>query len=99
MNWVQRKIYLYNVTFGLYMLDWWERYLFNSLVLILMWFILYNGSRYFSELCKRGLLEFALSYAFNSLNTEQSDFKQILWGFELRLCVKYAQKKHLKSLS
>ncbi|CAF1864988.1 hypothetical protein Bca4012_033605 [Brassica carinata] len=53
MNWVQRKIYLYNVTFGLYMLDWWERYLFNSLVVILMWFILYNGSRYFSELCKR----------------------------------------------
>jgi len=47
----------------------------------------------------RGLLEFALSCAFNSLNTEQSDFKQILWGFELRLCVKYAQKKHLKSLS
>ncbi|KAJ0617766.1 putative small subunit of serine palmitoyltransferase [Helianthus annuus] len=30
MNWVQRKIYLYNVTFGLYMLDAWERYLFNS---------------------------------------------------------------------
>ncbi|XP_033146442.1 uncharacterized protein LOC103865088 isoform X1 [Brassica rapa] len=55
MNWVQRKIYLYNVTFGLYMLDWWERYLFNSLVVILMWFILYNGSRYFLELCKRHL--------------------------------------------
>ncbi|XP_020882829.1 uncharacterized protein LOC110228889 [Arabidopsis lyrata subsp. lyrata] len=55
MNWVQRKTYLYNVTFGLYMLDWWERYLFNSLVIILMWFILYNGSRYFSELCKRHL--------------------------------------------
>ncbi|KAF2567234.1 hypothetical protein F2Q68_00027754, partial [Brassica cretica] len=31
MNWVQRKIYLYNVTFGLYMLDWWERYLFKLL--------------------------------------------------------------------
>ncbi|OAP12314.1 hypothetical protein AXX17_AT1G06130 [Arabidopsis thaliana] len=31
MNWVQRKIYLYNVTFGLYMLDWWERYLFSIL--------------------------------------------------------------------
>ncbi|KAJ0089635.1 hypothetical protein Patl1_14280 [Pistacia atlantica] len=30
MNWVQRKIYLYNVTFGLYMLDWWERYLFRN---------------------------------------------------------------------
>lgn len=31
MNWIQRKIYLYNVTFGLYMLDWWERYLFSIL--------------------------------------------------------------------
>ncbi|KAL3604538.1 hypothetical protein D5086_005397 [Populus alba] len=31
MNWVQRKIYLYNVTFGLFMLDWWERCLFNRI--------------------------------------------------------------------
>ncbi|KAL1202099.1 hypothetical protein V5N11_015039 [Cardamine amara subsp. amara] len=53
MNWVQRKIYLYNVTFGLYMLDWWERYLFNALVIVLMWFVMYNGTRYFSELFKR----------------------------------------------
>ncbi|KAL6195431.1 hypothetical protein ACLB2K_031050 [Fragaria x ananassa] len=55
MNWVQRKIYLYNVTFGLYMLDWWERYLFNTLVLVLMWFIFYNSSRYLTEFCKRHL--------------------------------------------
>ncbi|KAJ0776306.1 putative small subunit of serine palmitoyltransferase [Helianthus annuus] len=53
MNWVQRKIYLYNVTFGLYMLDAWERYLFNALVLVLMWFIFYNGYRNLNELCKR----------------------------------------------
>ncbi|KAJ4701900.1 Protein of unknown function (DUF3317) [Melia azedarach] len=46
MNWIQRKIYLYNVTFGLFMLDWWERYLFNILVIVLMWFIFYNGSRH-----------------------------------------------------
>ncbi|CAF1856112.1 BnaC04g28690D [Brassica napus] len=31
MNWVKRKIYLYNITFGLYMLDWWEQYLFHEL--------------------------------------------------------------------
>nr|GEU92390.1 zinc finger, CCHC-type [Tanacetum cinerariifolium] len=55
MNWIQRKIYLYNVTFGLYMLDWWERYLFNTLVLVLMWFIIYNGYRNTSEFCKRYL--------------------------------------------
>ncbi|XP_015574329.1 uncharacterized protein LOC8280959 isoform X2 [Ricinus communis] len=53
MNWIQRKIYLYNVTFGLYMLDWWERCLFNTLVVVLMWFIFYNGSRYVTEVSKR----------------------------------------------
>ncbi|XP_028944044.1 uncharacterized protein LOC126589416 isoform X1 [Malus sylvestris] len=53
MNWVQRKIYLYNVTFGLYMLDWWERYLFNTLVVVLLWFLCYNGSRYLMEFGKR----------------------------------------------
>ncbi|KAF3787834.1 hypothetical protein EJ110_NYTH09531 [Nymphaea thermarum] len=31
ITYVQRKIYLYNVTVGLYMLDWWERYLFSIL--------------------------------------------------------------------
>ncbi|XP_011099579.1 uncharacterized protein LOC105177962 [Sesamum indicum] len=56
MNWVQRKIYLYNVTFGLYMLDWWERFLFNTLVVVLMWFVCYNGFRYASEFSRR-LLE------------------------------------------
>jgi hypothetical protein len=34
--WVKRKIFLYNVTTGLYMLDWWERYLFSILFLILL---------------------------------------------------------------
>ncbi|KAG6785502.1 hypothetical protein POTOM_011235 [Populus tomentosa] len=64
MNWVQRKIYLYNVTFGLFMLDWWERCLFkfefaspstlaDILVIVLMWFIFYNGSRYVTDFCKR----------------------------------------------
>jgi hypothetical protein len=31
MNWVSKKIHLYNVTMGLYMLDWWERCLFSIL--------------------------------------------------------------------
>ncbi|KAK8369657.1 hypothetical protein V6Z12_A01G125800 [Gossypium hirsutum] len=52
MNWVQRKIFLYNVTFGLYMLDWWERCLFNMLVIVLMWFIFYNSSRYVTVFLK-----------------------------------------------
>ncbi|XP_059279094.1 uncharacterized protein LOC132033212 [Lycium ferocissimum] len=55
MNWVQRKIYLYNVTFGLYMLDWWERCLFNILVLVLLWFMAYNTFRYASDLFNRQL--------------------------------------------
>nr|XP_025885024.1 uncharacterized protein LOC104645968 isoform X2 [Solanum lycopersicum] len=58
MNWVQRKIYLYNVTFGLYMLDWWERCLFNILVLVLLWFMCYNGFRFASELFNSELIEF-----------------------------------------
>ncbi|KAK3007829.1 hypothetical protein RJ639_014519, partial [Escallonia herrerae] len=65
MNWVQRKIYLYNVTFGLYMLDWWERCLFSillfrsnillimhTLVIMLMWFVCLNGYRYAADFCK-----------------------------------------------
>ncbi|XP_062183574.1 uncharacterized protein LOC133887641 [Phragmites australis] len=40
MNWIGRKIHLYNVTIGLYMLDWWERYLFNILMICLFWYIL-----------------------------------------------------------
>ncbi|KAM0822136.1 hypothetical protein ACQ4PT_071699 [Festuca glaucescens] len=46
MNWVSKKIHLYNVTMGLYMLDWWERCLFNIMVLILLCFIFLNGSRF-----------------------------------------------------
>ncbi|KAJ6941470.1 hypothetical protein NC651_007293 [Populus alba x Populus x berolinensis] len=62
MNWVQRKIYLYNVTFGLFMLDWWERYLFNILVIVLMWFIFYNGSRYVTDFCK-SVVDFRIEIA------------------------------------
>nr|CAD1820865.1 unnamed protein product [Ananas comosus var. bracteatus] len=72
MNWISRKIHLYNVTMGLYMLDWWsatssvsflialpapsvyfalriaaERV--DILILVLLWFIFYNGSRSASE--------------------------------------------------
>ncbi|KAG6542480.1 hypothetical protein Mapa_016170 [Marchantia paleacea] len=43
-HWVDSKIYVYNVTFGLYMLDWWERCLFNLLVLLLLWFVAYSSS-------------------------------------------------------
>uniref|UniRef100_K3ZZF5 Uncharacterized protein n=3 Tax=Setaria TaxID=4554 RepID=K3ZZF5_SETIT len=49
MSWVGKKIHLYNVTMGLYMLDWWERCLFNILVLILLWFICFNGSRFATD--------------------------------------------------
>ncbi|GAY40201.1 hypothetical protein CUMW_050200 [Citrus unshiu] len=69
MNWIQRKIHLYNVTFGLYMLDWWERYLFNILVVVLMWFIFYNGSKYVTDFFQRtgGLTTVLCNcYAFNS---------------------------------
>ncbi|XP_020263791.1 uncharacterized protein LOC109839689 [Asparagus officinalis] len=45
MNYISRKIHLYNVTMGLYMLDWWERCLFNMLIMVLLWFVCYNGSK------------------------------------------------------
>ncbi|CAL0329769.1 unnamed protein product [Lupinus luteus] len=49
MNWIQRKIYLYNVTFGLYMLDWWERFIFNTVVIILIWFIIRHVTEFFKR--------------------------------------------------
>uniref|UniRef100_A0A0E0LK15 Uncharacterized protein n=1 Tax=Oryza punctata TaxID=4537 RepID=A0A0E0LK15_ORYPU len=68
MNWMNRKIHLYNVTMGLYMLDWWERCLFSILlyllpcspltgadmmVLILLWFVCFNGSHFASDVFDR----------------------------------------------
>ncbi|KAK9697345.1 hypothetical protein RND81_08G031400 [Saponaria officinalis] len=40
MNWLERKIFLYNVTIGLYMLDWWERYLVNTLLIIILCYLI-----------------------------------------------------------
>lgn len=37
LAWVDRKFFLYNVTTGLYMLDWWERYLFSILNILAAW--------------------------------------------------------------
>ncbi|KAF2922608.1 hypothetical protein DAI22_07g126700 [Oryza sativa Japonica Group] len=45
MSWMGRKLFLYNVTVGLYVMDWWERYLFNSIVLTLLSFIFYGATR------------------------------------------------------
>ncbi|CAN6165990.1 unnamed protein product [Urochloa humidicola] len=45
MSWISRKLFLYNVTFGLYVMDWWERYLFNIIVLILLWLFCYNTTK------------------------------------------------------
>ncbi|PIN01852.1 hypothetical protein CDL12_25633 [Handroanthus impetiginosus] len=38
MNWIQRKIFLYEVTVGLYGLDWWERFLFRGQVRTCIYF-------------------------------------------------------------
>ncbi|KAH9322521.1 hypothetical protein KI387_017160, partial [Taxus chinensis] len=46
---MQKKIFLYNVTFGLYMLDWWERYLFNTIMILLLCVVCYNGLRFTVE--------------------------------------------------
>ncbi|GLJ07570.1 hypothetical protein SUGI_0069870 [Cryptomeria japonica] len=52
-TWIQRKIYLYNVTFGLYMLEWWERYIFNTIIIVFLCVVCYNGSRFTVERMKR----------------------------------------------
>ncbi|ONM21071.1 hypothetical protein ZEAMMB73_Zm00001d005425 [Zea mays] len=44
-SWIGRKLFLYNVTVGLYAMDPWERYLFNSIVLVLLWFICYTTTK------------------------------------------------------
>ncbi|URD78742.1 hypothetical protein MUK42_05462 [Musa troglodytarum] len=31
MNWLSRKVFMYKVTFGLYVLEWWEQCLFSIL--------------------------------------------------------------------
>eukprot|EP00475_Leptophrys_vorax_P043124 TRINITY_DN8194_c0_g2_i1.p1 TRINITY_DN8194_c0_g2~~TRINITY_DN8194_c0_g2_i1.p1 ORF type:complete len:104 (-),score=15.82 TRINITY_DN8194_c0_g2_i1:473-784(-) len=42
VTWVHRKVVLYNVTFGLYILDWWEVILINTIAALLLYFIIYN---------------------------------------------------------
>ncbi|BAF21453.1 Os07g0446900 [Oryza sativa Japonica Group] len=50
MNWVSRKIHLYNVTMGLYMLDCRSSLTGEDMmVLILLWFVCFNGSRFASD--------------------------------------------------
>uniref|UniRef100_A0A0D3GQF9 Transmembrane protein n=1 Tax=Oryza barthii TaxID=65489 RepID=A0A0D3GQF9_9ORYZ len=54
MNWVSRKIHLYNVTMGLYMLDCcFPLTGVDIMVLILLWFICFNGSRFASDVFER----------------------------------------------
>lgn len=36
IEWIRRHVYIYNVTFGLYMLELWEQVLFNVVVLFLL---------------------------------------------------------------
>jgi hypothetical protein len=52
-TWIRSKIFLYNVTYGLYMLDWWERYLFNTIMILLLCVLCYNGSRFAIESLER----------------------------------------------
>ncbi|GJP45082.1 hypothetical protein CLOM_g4476 [Closterium sp. NIES-68] len=42
VTWVNSKITLYNVTFGLYILDWWEVLLVNTVGALILCFLLYH---------------------------------------------------------
>lgn len=46
---LERWSFLYNVTTGLYMLDGWERCLCNAIVLVLLFFLCYNGGHYIAR--------------------------------------------------
>ncbi|CAI5513309.1 unnamed protein product [Closterium sp. Naga37s-1] len=55
VTWVNSKIILYNVTFGLYILDWWEVLLVNTVGALILCFLLYHSSAatFFSSLSWR----------------------------------------------
>ncbi|KAK7319138.1 hypothetical protein RJT34_03855 [Clitoria ternatea] len=90
MNWVQRKIYLYNVTFGLYMLDWWERCAFNTLVIVLMWFVL----RYVAEFFKRKILTLVVTWGFKIVAA--GEFGIAHWGISCRSLI-WTEMEHLEA--
>lgn len=46
---LERWGFLYNVTTGLYMLDWWERCLFNAVFLVFLLVACYNSGHYLSK--------------------------------------------------
>jgi len=71
--WIRSKIFLYNVTYGLYMLDWWERYLFNTIMILLLCVLCYNGSRFTVESVKR------LIWYFNA-ETGENNFMNMPMG-------------------
>ncbi|KAJ7140333.1 hypothetical protein O6H91_Y554500 [Diphasiastrum complanatum] len=53
--WITSKIFIFEVTFGFYGLDWWERCILHMITLLLGWFILYKSSQ-FTFICCQGLV-------------------------------------------
>ncbi|KAG0618057.1 hypothetical protein M758_4G035700 [Ceratodon purpureus] len=51
MQRLERWVFFYNVTTGLYMLDWWERCIFNVVFLVFLLEACYNSGHY---LCRLG---------------------------------------------
>lgn len=39
VDWVKKKYFLYQVSCGLYVLDWWENLLINCAFALLLWFV------------------------------------------------------------
>jgi hypothetical protein len=78
MNWVQRKIHLYNVTFGLYMLDWWERCTFS----ILCCTIFYMDFDFF-----RCLFLYNTSYNAKFWSNVGSYWVKSWWSFTLKVLI------------
>lgn len=53
MQKVERWVFLYNLTTGLYMLDWWERCVFNVVFLVFFLVACYNSGHYVCRLGAR----------------------------------------------
>lgn len=50
---LERWVFLYNVTTGLYMLDWWERCIFNAVFVVLLFLVGYNCGHYLQHMGAR----------------------------------------------
>ncbi|KMZ62005.1 hypothetical protein ZOSMA_49G00730 [Zostera marina] len=55
LNWIQKKILIFEVTFGSYSGDWWERGIVYMLAITVIWVLSFNLLRFALVLYNRVL--------------------------------------------